>query len=171
MTCGLAVCGHVGVATQASGVLFITRRGTCVRARAGSSQSNVISWRRRTCLNLSVARVLFSRLADGYSRWVSDLLSFESETYRVSGIWETRGWHEWRMSCGNERIIGAAVRSVRAVESLYVTALGSAAYIGALVPCQGVVWVQKRSDASQKTSVKTGIMWLWILKVGRAQRR
>ena len=36
---GLAVCGHVGVATQASGVLFITRRGT----RTGSSQSNVIS--------------------------------------------------------------------------------------------------------------------------------
>ena len=31
-------------------------------------------------------------------------------------------------SCGNERIIGAAVRSVRAVESLYVTVLGSAAY-------------------------------------------
>jgi len=34
-------------------------------------------------------------------------------------------------SCGNERIIGAAVRSVRAVGSLYVTVLGSAAYIGA----------------------------------------
>ena len=33
-------------------------------------------------------------------------------------------------SCGNERIIGAAVRSVQAVESLYVTVLGSAAYIG-----------------------------------------
>ena len=31
-------------------------------------------------------------------------------------------------SCGNERIIGAAVRSVRAVGSLYVTVLGSAAY-------------------------------------------
>ena len=30
----LAVCGHVGVATQASGVLFITPRGTCVRVRA-----------------------------------------------------------------------------------------------------------------------------------------
>ena len=69
-------------------------------------------------------------------------------------------------SCGNEIIIGAAVRSVRAVESLYVTVLGSVAYIGALVPCQGVAWVQKRSDAFQKTSVKTG-----ILKVGRAQRR
>ena len=62
-------------------------------------------------------------------------------------------------SCGNERIIGAAVQSVRAVESLYVTVFGSAAYIGALVPCQGVAWVQKRSDASQKTSVKTGILW------------
>ena len=40
---GLAVRGHVGMATQASGVLFITPRGTCVRAHAGSSQSNVIS--------------------------------------------------------------------------------------------------------------------------------
>ena len=28
--CGLAVCGHVGVATQASGVLFVTRRGVRV---------------------------------------------------------------------------------------------------------------------------------------------
>jgi len=50
-------------------------------------------------------------------------------------------------SCGNERIIGAAVQSVRAVESLYVTVLCSAAYIRALVPFQGVPWVQKRSDA------------------------
>ena len=46
-------------------------------------------------------------------------------------------------------LLGAAVRSVRAVESLYVTVLGSAAYIGALVPCQGVAWVEKRSDSSQ----------------------
>ena len=61
-------------------------------------------------------------------------------------------------------------QSVRAVESMYVTVLGSAAYIGALVPCQGVAWVQKRSDASQKTSAKTGILWWWILKVSRAQR-
>ena len=30
----LAACGHVGVATRAGGVLFITRRDTCdVRAR------------------------------------------------------------------------------------------------------------------------------------------
>jgi len=74
-------------------------------------------------------------------------------------------------SCGNERIIGAAVRSVQAVESLYLTVLGSAAYIGALVHCQGVAWVQKRSDASQETSVKTGILWWWMLKVSRAERR
>ena len=40
---GLAACGHVGVATRASGVLFMTRRGTCVRACSGSSQSEVIS--------------------------------------------------------------------------------------------------------------------------------
>ena len=63
--CGLAVRGHVGVATQASGVLFMTRRGT--RARAGSSESDVISRQRRTCLSLSVACV-FSILAGGYSR-------------------------------------------------------------------------------------------------------
>ena len=31
---GLAACGHVGVATRASGVLFMTRRGTCVRVAA-----------------------------------------------------------------------------------------------------------------------------------------
>jgi len=29
---GLAVCGHIGVATQASGVLFVTRRGVRVPA-------------------------------------------------------------------------------------------------------------------------------------------
>jgi len=28
----LAACGHVGVATRAGGVLFVTRRDTCVRA-------------------------------------------------------------------------------------------------------------------------------------------
>ena len=76
-------------------------------------------------------------------------------------------------SCGNERIIGAAVRSVRAVESLYVTVLGSAAYIGARYLVR--VWrgsrFQKRSDASQKTSVETGILWWWKLKVSRARRR
>ena len=51
---GLAACGHVGVATRAGGVLFVTRRGMCVRACSGSCQSNVINRRRRTCLNLSV---------------------------------------------------------------------------------------------------------------------
>jgi len=50
----LAACGHVGVATRASGVLFMTRRDMCVRACSGSCQSNVINRRRRTCLNLSV---------------------------------------------------------------------------------------------------------------------
>ena len=33
----LAACGHVGVATRASGVLFMTRRDTCVRACSGDS--------------------------------------------------------------------------------------------------------------------------------------
>jgi len=66
---GLAACGHVGVVTRASGVLLMTRRGACVHACSGSNQWNVINRRRRTCLNLSVeARVLFSRLAGGYSR-------------------------------------------------------------------------------------------------------
>ena len=33
---GLAACGHVGVATRASGVLLMTRRGACVHACSGS---------------------------------------------------------------------------------------------------------------------------------------
>ena len=81
----------MGVATRAGGVLFVTCRDTCVRACRQYSQLSVIRRRRQTCLNLSVlARVLFSRLAGGYSR-VSDLLSFESETCRASVVWETRG--------------------------------------------------------------------------------
>ena len=79
------------MATQASGVLFITRRGTCVCARAGSSQSNVISRRRRTCLNLSVARVFLADSLVVTHVEFPTFSSFESETYRVSGIWETRG--------------------------------------------------------------------------------
>ena len=47
-------------------------------------------------------------------------------------------------SCGNERIIGTAVRSVRAVASLYVTVLGSAAYIGARYLVR--VWRGSRRD-------------------------
>ena len=50
----LAACGHVGVATRAGGVLFVTRRDTCVRACSGSCQLSVINRQRRTCLNLSV---------------------------------------------------------------------------------------------------------------------
>ena len=82
----------MGVATRAGGVLFVTRRDTCVRACRQYSQLSVVRRQRQTCLNLSVlARVLFSRLAGGYSRRVSDLLSFESETCRASVVWETRG--------------------------------------------------------------------------------
>jgi len=50
-------------------------------------------------------------------------------------------------SCGNERIVGAAVRSVRAVESLYVTVLGSAAYIGARYLVR--VWRGSRIDLTR----------------------
>ena len=65
----LAACGHVGVATRASGVLFVTRRAARACEHSGSSQLSVINRQRQTCLNLSVlARVLFSRLAGGYSR-------------------------------------------------------------------------------------------------------
>ena len=66
----LAACGHVGVATRASGVLFVTRRARAVAACACRlSQSSVIRRQRQTCLSLSVlACVLFSRLAGGYSR-------------------------------------------------------------------------------------------------------
>jgi len=44
----------VGVATRADGVLFVTRRDTCVRACRQYSQLSVIRRRRQTCLNLSV---------------------------------------------------------------------------------------------------------------------
>jgi len=50
-------------------------------------------------------------------------------------------------SCGNERIIGAAVRSVRAVGSLYVTVLGSAAYKGARYLVR--VWRGSRRDLTR----------------------
>ena len=50
-------------------------------------------------------------------------------------------------SCGNERIIGAAVRSVRAVGSLYVTVLGSAANIGARYLVR--VWRGSRRDLTR----------------------
>jgi len=58
-------------------------RHVCARARAGSSQSDVISRRRRTCLNLSVSTCFFSRLAGGYSRWISDLF--------VVRVWDVQG--------------------------------------------------------------------------------
>ena len=66
----LAACGHVGVATRASGVLFVTRRARAVAACAYRlSQLSVTNRQLQTCLSLSVlARVLFSRLAGGYSR-------------------------------------------------------------------------------------------------------
>ena len=50
-------------------------------------------------------------------------LPFESETCRVSGIGRLVVDTSGELSCGNDRIIGAAVRSVRAVESLHVTVL------------------------------------------------
>ena len=50
-------------------------------------------------------------------------------------------------SCGNERIIGAAIRSVRAVGSLYVTVLGSAAYKGARYLVR--VWRGSRRDLTR----------------------
>ena len=50
----LSACGHVGVATRAGGVLFVTRRDTCVRACRQYSQLSVINRQLQTCLNLSV---------------------------------------------------------------------------------------------------------------------
>ena len=50
-------------------------------------------------------------------------------------------------SSGNERIVGAAVRSVRAVESLHVTVLGSAAYKGAQYLVR--VWRGSRRDLTR----------------------
>ena len=76
-------------------------------------------------------------------------LSFESETCSAGLVSfgrlvvDTSG----EFSCGNERIIGAAVRPVRAVESLYVTVLGSAAYIGARYLVR--VWRGSRRDLTR----------------------
>ena len=69
---GLAACGRLGVAARPA-CLFVTRSGTrrtlARRQQTESCQLSVIRRRRQTCLNLSVlARVLFSRLAGGYSR-------------------------------------------------------------------------------------------------------
>jgi len=50
----LAACGHVGVATRAGGVLFVTRRAARACEHSGSSQLSVINRQRQTCLNLSV---------------------------------------------------------------------------------------------------------------------
>ena len=76
----LAACGHVGVATRAGGVLFVTRRG--VRVPAIVIWVLLIDSGRRvwTCL---YKHVFFSRLAGGYSRWVSDLL--------VVRVWDVQG--------------------------------------------------------------------------------
>ena len=73
---GLAACGRLGVAAAAGVFVWHAARGTrpvarVVRWRDASrlSQLSVIRRRRQTCLNLSIlARVLFSRLAGGYSR-------------------------------------------------------------------------------------------------------
>ena len=72
---GLAACGRLGVATRPA-CLFVTRSSTRPAARVARwrdasrlSQLSVIRRQLQTCLNLSVlARVLFSRLAGGYSR-------------------------------------------------------------------------------------------------------
>ena len=72
---GLAACGRLGVAARPA-CLFVTRSGTRPVARVARwrdasrlSQLSVIRRWRQTCLNLSVlARVIFSRLAGGYSR-------------------------------------------------------------------------------------------------------
>jgi len=88
-----------GGAGQRCFVCHASRHAT----RHASTCATIVSWvllgdsDRRVWACLYLARVLFSRLAGGYSRWVSDLLSFESETCRASVVWETRGWHEWRI--------------------------------------------------------------------------
>ena len=89
----LAACGHVGVATRAGGVLFVTRRDTCVRACRQYSQLSVINRQLQTCLNLSVYKHVFFLVDSLVVTHVEfpTFLSFESETCRASVVWETRG--------------------------------------------------------------------------------
>ena len=58
---------------------------------SGSSESDVISRQRRTCLNLSVSTCFLADSLVVIHVEFPTFLSFESETCRVSGIWETRG--------------------------------------------------------------------------------
>ena len=116
-------------------------------ARQAVVESDVISRQRRTCLSLSVARVF---LADSLVVTHVEFPTFCRSSLRRAGlvafgrlVVDTSG----EFSCGNERIIGAAVRSVRAVESLYVTVLGSAAYIGAQYLVR--VWRESRRDLTR----------------------
>jgi len=81
---GLAACGRLGVAARPA-CLFVTRSSTRPAARdqrhashVGATPADWVSWvllidsYRRVWACLYLARVLFSRLAGGYSRWVSD---------------------------------------------------------------------------------------------------
>jgi len=62
-----------------------------VCARAGSSESDVISRRRRTCLSMFVGTCFLADSLVVIHVEFPTFLSFESETCRVSGIWETCG--------------------------------------------------------------------------------
>ena len=95
----LAACGHVGVATRAGGVLFVTRRA----ARACEHVAAVVSWvlsidsggRVWTCSYKHVFFLIDSLMVTHVE--FPTFLSFESETCRASVFWETRGWHDWRI--------------------------------------------------------------------------
>ena len=154
------------------GVLFVTRRAAraCVHVAA-------VSW----VLLIDSGRRVWACPYKHVFFWTDSLvvthvefptfLSFESETCRASVIWETRGWHECRIllrqreNYWGSRTVGASC-GVTVRDSPWLCCL-----YRSTVPCQGVAWVQKRSDATQKTSVKTGILWWWTLNVSRAQRR
>ena len=150
----LAACGRLGVAARPA-CLFGKRPVARDQARVARwrdasrlSQSSVSSGRRQTCLNLSVlAHVL---LVDSLVVTLVEFPTFCCSSLRRAGlvsfgrlVVDTSG----ELSCGNERIIGAAVRSVRAVGSLYVTVLGSAAYKGARYLVR--VWRGSRRDLTR----------------------
>ena len=80
------------------GVLFVTRRAAraCVHIAAVSWVLLIDSDRRVWACPYKHVFFLTDSLV------VIDVefptyLSFESETWRASVIWETRGWHEWRI--------------------------------------------------------------------------
>ena len=100
--------------------------------------------------NDTVRQIVYEFWLAFHSNYGLVLYHFQDKALRRAGlvsfgrlVVDTSG----EFSCGNERIVGAAVRSVRAVGSLHVTVLGSAAYKGAQYLVR--VWRGSRRDLTR----------------------